>query len=360
MKRNFLFVFTWIYVSSFAQNYNLLTDLDSSLQETSGLLYLNNTIITHNDSGNTNQLFEIDPSDGTISRTITISNATNSDWEDVAYDDTYIYIADIGNNQGTRTDLKIYRILRSDYFANTTVMGEVINFSYSDQVDFSPSPFSTNFDAEALIHCNNKLYIFTKNWIDATTNIYELSDTPGTHTATLVDTFDSEGLITGSTYNTTNGEIMLVGYDGMGSFLIQLNGFNSGLFSNGTIQKTSLNVPMNYSTQTEGVASTSSNEYLISAEELSGNSQGLYSFNTSTLSNTEIENRVLNFHPNPASKEIKLNQENCATNIYSLKGELVLNSKVSAIDISQLEKAIYIIKIKSVDGGFLISRLVID
>ena len=130
------------------------------------MLYLNNTVITHNDSGNSNQLFDINTTDGSITRTVTISNATNVDWEDLAYDDTYIYIADIGNNTGSRTDLKIYRVLRSDYVNNTSVIAEIINYSYSNQVDFTPSAFATNFDAEALIHFNNKLYIFTKNWID--------------------------------------------------------------------------------------------------------------------------------------------------------------------------------------------------
>ncbi|MCA0133216.1 T9SS type A sorting domain-containing protein [Winogradskyella alexanderae] len=343
-----------------AQDYILVTPLDSNLSETSGLLHLSNTLITHNDSGNTNQLFEINDGDGTINRTVTIANATNVDWEDIAYDSNYIYVADIGNNQGNRTDLKIYRISRNDYFNNTTVVAELINFNYGDQTDFTPSAFSTNFDAEALIHFNNKLYIFTKNWIDATTNIYELPDSPGNHTATLIDSFNSEGLITGAAYNSSNGEVVLVGYDGIGSFLIQLNGYSNGIFSNGSILKTSLNTPLNYSSQTEGIAFINSTTYLISAEELSGDSQGLYSFNTSTLSDSETIKDILCFYPNPANTEIVLNREYCSTQIFSMKGELVLSSTNSKIDISKLSNGIYMVNIRDAEGNFLIKRLLID
>ena len=42
-----------------SQQLTLETSLDAALNETSGLLYLNNTLITHNDSANTNQLFDI-------------------------------------------------------------------------------------------------------------------------------------------------------------------------------------------------------------------------------------------------------------------------------------------------------------
>ena len=271
-----------------AQNYTLVTGLNSSVEETSGLLYLNNTLITHNDSGNTSELFEISTTDGTLTRTINIVNASNIDWEDIAFDDTYIYIADIGNNSGSRTDLKIYRVLRSDYFNNASVMAEIINYSYNNQTDFTPSPFNTDFDAEGLIHYNGKLYIFSKNWINAKTNIYELPKTPGTYTATLIDTIDSEGLVTGATFNSTNGEIVLCGYDGLGPFLLQISNYSNGIFSNGTLLKTSITTPTNYSQQTEGITPLNEDEYYISAEKASSDLNALYSFNVSTLTDAAL------------------------------------------------------------------------
>ena len=56
---------------------------------------------------------------GTILRTISIANASNIDWEDLAENDTHLFIADIGNNNGNRQDLKIYTILKSDFKTNS-------------------------------------------------------------------------------------------------------------------------------------------------------------------------------------------------------------------------------------------------
>jgi hypothetical protein len=99
-----------------------------TLDESSGLIFYNNTIITHNDSGNQANLYEIDASTGTITRTVTITNATNVDWEDIAQDASYIYIADIGNNYGNRTDLKIYKISKVDYDdADDSAAAEIIS-----------------------------------------------------------------------------------------------------------------------------------------------------------------------------------------------------------------------------------------
>jgi hypothetical protein len=68
--------------------------------------FYNNNIITHNDSGGQANLYEINASTGAVLRTVAITNATNVDWEDIAQDALYIYIGDIGNNFGNRTDLK--------------------------------------------------------------------------------------------------------------------------------------------------------------------------------------------------------------------------------------------------------------
>ena len=141
--------------------------LPNPVIETSGLIFLNDKLITHNDSGNEPALFELDTVSGEITRKVIIRNATNVDWEDICYDDTYIYIGDIGNNSGSRTDLKIYRVSITNYLdaANDTVSADTIQFNYSDQSDFTPGSNQTNFDAEALISLGDSLYIFTKNTI---------------------------------------------------------------------------------------------------------------------------------------------------------------------------------------------------
>ena len=43
---------------------------------------------------------------------LSVNKEENVDWEDITQDETHIYIADFGNNNGNRTDLKIYKILK--------------------------------------------------------------------------------------------------------------------------------------------------------------------------------------------------------------------------------------------------------
>lgn len=358
---SFYIIFCCSILVTNAQQFTLETELEASISETSGLLYINNTLITHNDSATTNQLFDVDTSTGMVTRTVTVTNATNTDWEDLTHDGTYIYIGDFGNYQGHRTNLKVYRILISDYFSSNSVTADVINFSYANQTDFTPSPLATNFDAEGLIHYNNNLYIFSKNWLDGNTNIYELPKTPGTHSISMVDTIASQGLISGATFNILSNSVVLTGYDGDGSFLIQLNGFSAGLFSNGTVMKATIGVPAGYSTQVEGIFPFSNSEYYISAEEISGNTSGLYSFNTSTLSTSEVDTEAISFYPNPAKRLITLSQNNLETKIYSITGQLVKTSYKKRIDISGLNSGVYVIKIEeSSSGNSVTKRLIVD
>jgi len=344
----------------FGQQFTLETSLSSSVSESSGLLYLNNTLITHNDSANSNELYDIDESNGNVLRTVTISNATNVDWEDLTHDNTYIYIGDFGNYQGDRTNLRVYRVAISDYFASTNVTAEIINFNYSDQTDFTPNPLATNYDAEGLIHYNNNLYVFSKNWIDGNTNIYELPKTIGSHSITIIDTIIAQGLVSGATYNALADKVLLTGYSFDGAFLIELSGFNSGIFSNGTVNKTNIEVPTNFSTQIEGIFSINTDEYYITAEENGSSSSGLYSFNTATLKTSELENIDFGFYPNPAQNHIQINRYDLKTEIYTLTGQVLRTSKKQRIDVTDLPEGIYLLKIQDNLGKEIAKRLIIN
>lgn len=344
-----------------AQQFTLETALVATVNETSGLLYLNNTLITHNDSENTNELFDVDTTTGAVTRSVTVANAFNSDWEDLTHDDNYIYIGDFGNFRGDRTNLKVYRIAIADYFSSTSVTADIINFSYSNQTDFTPSPLATNFDAEGLIHYNNKLYVFSKNWSNGNTDIYELPKTTGTHSISIIDTINAQGLVTAATYNTLDSSIFLTGYDANGSFLIHLSGYNSGLFSNGSVTKTSVAAPTNYSIQIEAIIPINANEYYVSAEENGSTASGLYSFNASTLSVSKVNDIKISFYPNPAKTSITLSQDNLKTKIYSVLGELVKTASEKVIDISDLNSGVYLIKIEDKVTRILVNtRLIVE
>src|SRR5699024_11803089 len=104
--------------------------LPKAVKESSGAIFFNDKLISHNDSSYKNRLYEVDTITGKVTRTITVTNAKNVDWEAMAHDESFIYVGDIGNNSGVRTDLKIYKIAKIDYLDSTEVTAEIINFNY--------------------------------------------------------------------------------------------------------------------------------------------------------------------------------------------------------------------------------------
>lgn len=193
--------------------------LNTNLNENSGLAYVNGDLWTFNDGGNAASLYKINPATGQILRTVPVTNATNVDWEDITADDQFLYIGDFGNNaNGNRQDLKIYKITLTDLY-NDPVLGvnaEVINFVYSDQTDFTPKGENrTEFDCEAFFVRNNRLHLFSKDWIGPLyqTKHYIVPTAPGSYVATLEETFNVNGAITGADIARDNtDEIILIGY----------------------------------------------------------------------------------------------------------------------------------------------------
>lgn len=331
----------------FSQQVTLVATLNSTINETSGLISINQKLITHNDSGGEAALFEVDSVTGNFTRKVYLSNATNNDWEDICTDSLYIYIGDMGNNSGARTNLKIYRVLIADYLntPNDTVTANIINFSYADQTNFTPTSYSTNFDAEAIIAINDSLYIFTKNWGNYWTNIYVLPKTPGTFQATKIDSINAQGLVTGATYNTTNNTIALVGYTFTSAFFVKISQFSNNQFSGGTVTRNLLTVPASF--QVESITDKSSNEYYLTAEEHSSGSSSLYRLNIAPLGIDaySIEGSLL--YPNPTNKTVYIKSNNLASvEIYDLSGSLIKRTNSNKIDVIDFKKGIYLVSIK--------------
>ncbi len=188
-----------------------LATLDDNLQESSGLITIDGRIFTHNDSDQKPVLYEIDIL-GQIQREIKIENAAIHDWEDIAQDDRYVYIGDIGNNLGNRKDLTIYKIEKEALLTKESVSAQKIYFKYSDQNNFTYNNFSTPFDAEALISYKNHLYIFTKNWENKITRVYKLPKESGSYTIEAVEEQQLDFYVTGADYNQNIDALVLTGY----------------------------------------------------------------------------------------------------------------------------------------------------
>lgn len=240
-------------------------NLGAELVETSGLILFNDVLWSHNDNDDT-QLYQINPTTGATISTINIPNVSNVDWEDIAADEHYIYLGDFGNNAtGIRTDLKIYRFPKSEWENPTTI--DTIRFSYSTQTDFSTSSTNaTNFDCEAFIVSNDKIYLFTKEWTSNATSIFELEKTPGNHVANFQSTLNVQGLITGATYLEEKQLVVLSGYSSLlQPFIYLLYDFESTNFFSGNKRKINLNLSFH---QVEGIVTKDGLNYYLTNEQL--------------------------------------------------------------------------------------------
>ncbi len=126
-------------------------NIASDLAETSGIILWQNQIWTHNDNADIN-IYSLDTLKGNIIQPYPLTGSLNKDWEEISQDDDYLYIGDFGNNlNGNRTDLKILRVSKTSILSNSPVI-ETINFSYSDQIDFSPTGSNnSDFDCEGFL-----------------------------------------------------------------------------------------------------------------------------------------------------------------------------------------------------------------
>ncbi len=225
------------------------------LDETSGVVFTNGSVWTHNDSGNSHDIYRIDSLTNTILQSVNISNATNVDWEDITADSNYIYVGDIGNNDGNRQNLKIYRISKTALTPSTvSIVADVINFSFSDQTTFTSLHNNNNFDCESMIFYNDSLHLFSKDWVDKQTRHYVLPATPGTYIAQVKETLNAGFLVTGAGIQ-KNGVIALVGYDNTGVapiYVYMLYDFKNGLFFNGNKRRFNSGSAISYG-QTEGI-----------------------------------------------------------------------------------------------------------
>ena len=189
--------------------------LPSKIKESSGLIKVDNKLWTLTDSGGKAELYQIDEQNGRIIKTFKVQNASNKDWEDLAFDDTYVYIGDFGNNRGNRKDLKIYKIPRASLETQKSAKAEIIHFKYSDQKNFKASSQQSNYDCEAMVARNGKLYLFSKNWGNKKTRLYELATTAGKHDAKYISTFNTQSMVTGASINKELNLLILTTYSSL-------------------------------------------------------------------------------------------------------------------------------------------------
>ncbi|MGB4205239.1 MAG: T9SS type A sorting domain-containing protein [Bacteroidales bacterium] len=339
-------------------DYRVITELPSVIIESSGLAVQNaNEIWTHEDSGNTNEIYSFDTT-GQLKRVLKITNATNVDWEDLTVDSQgRFYISDAGNNNNKRTDLVIYRIPNPDDIASGSVTAERIEFSYEDQTEFPPPKPQRNFDCEAIIWHDDSLFLFTKNRtnpFNGFCKLYKLPALPGNHIAQLIDSVyigsDTQtGRVTSADINRSSGELVLL----TSSKIVSFRNYPGNEFFKGN------RIDYNFKSlpgQVEGIAFVTPNKLYMSSEGLGIIPGKLFEivFNINGENHLKHEPPVFQVFPNPATDYITIDTA-------KPDGSQILISDISgqSLYISTLENG-KAINISGLSSGFYILSLLND
>ncbi|MEL1245068.1 T9SS type A sorting domain-containing protein [Flavobacterium sp. DGU11] len=343
-------------------------DLPNTVDETSGLIKLENRLVTHNDNNDIN-LYSLDSITGAVLQTFPVTGTSNTDWEEISQDAQYVYIGDFGNNSnGNRNNLRIIRVGKAQLISGN-VQANTINFTYSNQTNFTPTGGNnTDFDCEAFIVSQDSIYLFTKQWVTKKTSVYALPKTPGTHVAQLKATYDVSGLITGATYLEDKKLVVLTGYSTLlQPFFYLLYDFNGHDFFSGNKRKVGTS-SMGFH-QMEGIATSNGMDYFTTNEHfvqapIVNVSQKLHKFDLSAYLQDYLENLPLatlrndirskiRIYPNPAGDVLYIDIDPILVgiqyNFIDINGRDVqsgiLNSERNRIDVGRLQPGVFIIKV---------------
>lgn len=353
----------------------LKAKLSQVLSESSGLIYTDSKLWSHNDNGNAACIYNIDTASGATLQTVYIDNYANGDWEDITADSDYIYIGDCGNNNGDRRDLKVLRVKKSDIGSGTTVhvKAEAISFAYADQKSYASNSSSTNFDCEAIASFGNNIYLFTKDHGDLQTRVYCLPKTPGSYVVSPFTSFNTMGMITGVDFDHVKREIALIGYfkGHTSSFIWILNDFRADSFFTGNKRRIDLGDGNEW--QTEGICYANKGRLFISCETAGKYDASLFAINEEAWLKKKNalpeghENTSLHIYPNPAGSYIHF-ENNEPISIFSIENILgkviyreVLNISEETIDLNTIPHSpgVHIIRLQTASQQYVVKMLLL-
>ncbi len=214
---SFLFIGVW---SLNAQKVLEQYPLPLVLKESSGIILLNDTLWTHNDSGNEAALYAISTK-GKLLTKKKLKNHVNIDWEDITTANGKLVVADMGNNFGTRKNLYLLEVAVTN---NEAEVLDSIPFYYPEQQNFGFQQ-ATPFDAEGLIFIENNLLVITKNRSSNTAEFYVVSkENPA---AKKIGSLPVGALVTGADYHQKSKTLVLTaGRKDKRQFLYVINDFS--------------------------------------------------------------------------------------------------------------------------------------
>ena len=336
--------------------------LNEVLSETSGLIFWNNNLWTHNDNLDTN-IYMLDTLYGRIVQAYPLTGIENRDWEEISQDEEYVYIGDFGNNSGNRRDLRIIKISKVSLISGSPVI-DSIKYSYSDQVDFTPASNDTDFDCEAFIVTDDSIYLFTKQWARNHTSLYSLPKNAGNFIAKLRSSLDVNGMITGATYLGSERIIALSGYSNkLVPFVYLLYDFSGSDFFGGNKRKIGILLDFH---QIEAITSKDGIKYFMSNESFSlfpvtNTSQKIHVFNLSSFLGNylnlpmPVPDEENSFIISPVPAHDIINIKSLAGllpadySMINLSGRIVMTGRLTAeetiVSVTGLGPGLYILKI---------------
>jgi hypothetical protein len=200
----------------------------------------------HNDSGDSPRLFAIDRQGNVIITNylrnqyygeheepgkelwqgFPIQLAANNDWEDIALDGDFLYIADLGNNENARRDMGVYVLYEPN--PRAVRQSRILKFlpiKYPEQNNYPANEW--HFDSESLFVAEGKLYFLTKHrqagkpmqW-QRGVNLYRL-ETSYTDRANIlkkIDSNDSITLATGADISPDGTKLAILSYTALWVF----------------------------------------------------------------------------------------------------------------------------------------------
>ena len=354
-----------IYEST-SMDLELVATLNSpELNENSGLVCLNNALWTINDGGNSTVLYQLDTL-GNIIRQVFVENVENNDWEAITQNDTDLFIGDFGNNSGSRLNLNIIRIPKANLLDPLidTVSGTALFFEYGDQVEFTGPSNGHNFDCEAFLAYQDSLYLFSKNWDDEKVKTYTLPfDWSDVYTASPVESYNVDGLVTDVSIDPETERITLLGYKDYGtgiysSFIWLIWDFTEQGFFTGNKRRIEIGSMLSVG-QTEGISLATANRGYVSSEQINSIitiAPKLFSFDFEVFFsepilavNTEKKGFSNWASPNPVRELLKLHGLSGTYIIYTSLGLAVQEGCANGeeINVSNLKPGTYYLMTKT-------------
>lgn len=258
-----LFIFSLLFFSCNTGNLEVIADIDNSLEEVSAIAMIENSSLywVIEDAGNNNNLYALN-SKGNIEKTVTLTNAKNTDWEDLAIDNEgNIYVGDFGNNNHKRKVFTIYKILNIENIKKETE-AEIITFTLPKNVKSQ--------DFESFFLWNNFFYLFSKN--NKHTDILKIENKIGNQVAEYISTFkfkDKNNKITSADISKDGKNILLLNHEKVWL----LSNFKGEDFFGGVIKA----LPFNHDSQKEGVVFLNDKTIIIT-DETNKNDGNIYKF----------------------------------------------------------------------------------